>query len=199
MFLRKIEMKTPICGIIITGMMLFLFVENGATKERHIILPSKIYHKLDHRHERVIVPHFVTPCCEASSIRPIDVRKEIVIPQQEVMVIPEQSIPESTHYPVHGILIPGPPVPHVTIPHITKPRLKRINPSKAPTIEKYVIGEVACPLDLPKGGIVRVCNARSAKYKLIEGDETRYFHQQQCWFCENILGGRYVRWQDYMQ
>lgn len=105
-----------------------------------------------------------------------DYRKPIHIP------VPRESVTETES------LLPQPSTPRITAP--------RIDPSKAATVEKHVTGEASCPIDLPKGGIVRVCNARSGKYKISQEGNEKYFHQQQCWFCENILGGDYVRWQD---
>jgi len=111
-----------------------------------------------------------------------DYQKPINIPIPEISVSELQaSVPKQ--------VVPQPPTPRSVTP-------KRIDPSKAVTVEKHVTGEASCPLDLPKGGIVRVCNAHSGKYKISQEGNEKYFHQQQCWLCENILGGDYVRWQE---
>jgi len=126
---------------------------------------------------------------------------EISEPRHEVILVPqERQSFEDYQKPIH---IPVPPEsvaetePLSSQPSAPQtPTPRRTNPSKATTIEKYVTGEASCPIDLPRGGIVRVCNAKSGKYKISQERNEKYFHQQQCWFCENILGGDYVRWQD---
>ena len=179
--------------VVMTGMIFFLSVSVCmAGGHRRMFRPL-------YENNRGIVPYLDTPCCQEPSRSSVSADTNIVIPQQELeIVVPRQTQPlEFQDESILRIPIPEPPIPHVSIPRIVrpKPRLRRIDPSKAPTLEKHVIGSVACPLDLPKGGIVRVCNARSHEYRLSESN-AKYFHQQQCWFCENILGGEYVRWED---
>ncbi|MEK7082821.1 MAG: hypothetical protein AAB972_01505 [Patescibacteria group bacterium] len=180
----------------ITGMIFFLFIGTCAAGE------LKRFFRPLYENNRGIATHLPTPCCETPQQRRTIEMETIIIPQQELRVIVTPEHPryeEPLDESVPRIPVPEWSVPQVSIGRVVKPRLRRIDPSRAPTIEKYVIGEVACPLDLPKGGIVRVCNAHSGKYKLPEQGGAKYFHQQQCWFCENILGGEYVRWQDHIQ
>ena len=189
-------MKKLVYYTTITGMIFFLFISTCAAGG-----PKRFFRPL-YENNRGTVPHFATPCCETPQQRHTIEMETIIIPQQHLRVIVTPEHPRYEEPPdesVPRIPVPEWSIPQVSIGRVVKPRLRRIDPSKAPTIEKYVIGEVACPLDLPKGGIVRVCNAHSGKYKLPEQGNTKYFHQQQCWFCENILGGEYVRWQDHMQ
>lgn len=187
----------------VAGMVFFLFAYPYAAEGNH---RNHYYDHHPHRHSGAVV--VTTPCCAAPSKPSNETRHEIRIPQQELetVVIPQQTeIPNVRDESIPRIPVPEPPTPRVAIlnaavmPRMIKPGLRRIDPSKATLIEKHVAGEVACPLNLPKGGIVRVCNARSGRYKFDGDGDTKYFHQQQCWFCENILGGDYIRWQDRMQ
>lgn len=142
---------------------------------------------------------FLTGAPTVTEVPPLPDGNEIIIIPQEPqsfgdyqkpihIAIPEISVQE------RQVSVTEPTIPQPTVPRPVAPR--RIDSSKAATIEKHVVGEAACPLDLPKGGIVKVCNAKSGKYKLSQETKEKYFHQQECWFCENVLGGDYVRWQE---
>ena len=122
----------------------------------------------------------------------IDAPTVIEAPRNETIIIvpKERRSFQDGQKPIH-IPIPQDSVPGLIVPQPQTARIpmapRRIDPSRATTIEKYVIGEVACPLDLLQGSIVRMCNAHSGTYKLSQKGDGKYFHQQQCWFCENIL------------
>lgn len=147
-------------------------------------------------------PNFSIGAPMATEMPPFPERHEVILVPQERQSFEDYQkpiqipIPETSAYERQTSVAEA-NVPQPIVPRPVAPR--RIDPSKAATVEKYVIGEVSCPLDLPKGGIVKVCNAKSGKYKLSGQGDGKYFHQQECWFCENVLGGDYVRWHDRTQ
>lgn len=168
------------------------------------------WHRHHHHHG---FRFFVYPSCCASYYYnapliiqpPIIVQPPLIISPPQV-VLPQQVLPQPSYVPGYmGDPRYAPAAPQVqpqVIPQQSQtqilppsPPLTRVpirDRSKISVIEKFITGEAACPDDLPQGGIVKMCNAHSGEYSL-ESGHGKYYHQQQCWICENPVGGNYLR------